>query len=67
MHIRKWPSRSLILSVAIAIAMLGQYDAQAKDAPEWYNKGVELSQSGRYLEAIKCYDKALEIDPNYIP
>jgi tetratricopeptide (TPR) repeat protein len=29
-----------------------------------YNKGVTLSSLGKYEEAIKYYDKAIEINPN---
>jgi tetratricopeptide (TPR) repeat protein len=32
---------------------------------EWVNKGVSLRSLGRYAEAIRCYDTALEIDPRY--
>jgi tetratricopeptide (TPR) repeat protein len=31
----------------------------------WTWKGIILSNLGRFEEAIKCYDKALEIYPNY--
>ncbi len=31
----------------------------------WYLKGYTLSRLGRYDEAISCYDRALEIDPEY--
>ena len=30
----------------------------------WRNKGDALYFLGKYDEAIKCYDKAIEIDPN---
>jgi tetratricopeptide (TPR) repeat protein/predicted amidophosphoribosyltransferase len=32
-------------------------------AREWNNKGTSLEKVGRYEEAIKCYEKALEINP----
>ena len=30
----------------------------------WNNKGLALNSLGKYDEAIKCYDKAIEIDPD---
>jgi tetratricopeptide (TPR) repeat protein/tRNA A-37 threonylcarbamoyl transferase component Bud32 len=30
---------------------------------EWSNKGISLSNLGRHEEAVRCYDKALELDP----
>lgn len=34
------------------------------DAYEWNEKGMALSSTRRYKEAIECYDKAIEIDPD---
>jgi len=31
----------------------------------WHWKGVALYNQGNYEEAIKCFDKALEINPDY--
>ena len=31
----------------------------------WKNKGSALSKLGRYEEAIKCFDKAWEIESGY--
>jgi len=36
-----------------------------KDAIEWASKGHDLYALGRYEEAIQCYDKALQIKPNF--
>ena len=35
-----------------------------QDAYAWYNKGLALNSAGKYDEAIKALDKAIEIDPN---
>ncbi|MEG3057262.1 MAG: tetratricopeptide repeat protein [Methanoculleus sp.] len=37
--------------------------ARAEYASAWNNKGTALANLGRYDEAIRCYDRALEIDP----
>ena len=34
-------------------------------ASKWYNKGVNLGRVGKHDEAIKCFDQAIEIKPNY--
>ncbi len=38
---------------------------EAKSADEWYNEGLALYLSGNYAEAIKAYDEALKINPQY--
>ena len=41
------------------------------DAPDpnssisFYNKGLTLESSYKYVEAIECYEKAIHIDANY--
>ncbi|MDI6704493.1 MAG: tetratricopeptide repeat protein, partial [bacterium] len=32
---------------------------------EWFNKGVELGKLRRHKEAIKAFEKAIEINPQY--
>jgi tetratricopeptide (TPR) repeat protein len=34
-------------------------------AEAWYNKGVVLVNLGRYEEALKANDKAIELKPDY--
>ena len=38
-------------------------DLKALEAWEWNNKGSSLYSLGRYDDAIRCHDKALELDP----
>ncbi|RLI82002.1 hypothetical protein DRP04_04950 [Archaeoglobales archaeon] len=33
-------------------------------AVAWYNKGLALYNLGKLEEAVECYDRALEINPN---
>lgn len=36
-------------------------------AEQWYHKGAALDKASRsFAEAVECYDKALEIDPEYV-
>ncbi|MGA9099367.1 MAG: tetratricopeptide repeat protein [Methanotrichaceae archaeon] len=39
--------------------------AQEKTAVDWFNKGQELFSNGSKEEAIKAYDKAIELNPQY--
>jgi tetratricopeptide (TPR) repeat protein len=32
----------------------------------WYNKGNALDSLERYNEAIECFDKAIEIEPELV-
>jgi len=34
-------------------------------ACEWYNKGLDFGKSGKYEKAIECFDKAIELNPNF--
>jgi len=34
-----------------------------KKAEEWINEGVKLAEQGKFEEALKCFERALEIDP----
>lgn len=35
----------------------------ANDSNDWYRKGRGLYFEGKFVEAIKCYDKAIELNP----
>ena len=36
-----------------------------KEEASWNNDGVKLSKLGKFEDAIECYDRAIEIDPNF--
>jgi len=38
--------------------------SRVKKALVWHEKGLAYSKLGKYDEAIKCYNKAIEIDPS---
>lgn len=43
----------------------GKKKIEGKTSEEWFNKGSTLYNLERYKEAIRSYDKALEINSNY--
>lgn len=38
---------------------------QKETAKSWNDRGVDLYAQGKYDEALKCYDKAIELDPQF--
>jgi len=56
----------LRLTVAlILIALLVPVVSSQQTAEEWFYKGVDLYDQGNYDEAIKCYDEAIKLNPQY--
>jgi tetratricopeptide (TPR) repeat protein len=51
---------AIIALAALCVPAFGQTTAS-----EWFDKGNALSNRGKYDEAIKAYDKAIEINPQY--
>jgi len=41
----------------------GRETEEISDANSWVEKGGKLAELGRYEEALSCYDRALELDP----
>jgi len=35
-----------------------------KTAQEWYDKGIDLTRNGEYEEALKAYEKTIELRPD---
>jgi superkiller protein 3 len=48
---------------ALALLMLVSIAGAAQSTNVWFHKGSELMSSEKYNEAIKAYDKAIEINP----
>ena len=59
---------SLVVLILVSIASAGQFADQINSpnsSINLYNKGVALVNLGKLDEAIKAYDKAIEINPQY--
>lgn len=56
--------RGSIAIIAIAVLCTSAL-AQEKSAEDWFNKGQELFSNGSKEEAIKAYDEAIKLNPNY--
>lgn len=35
-----------------------------RTASNWFNEGVVFDKMGRFDDALACFDRALQIDPN---
>ena len=53
----------ILLVVTALILIIRTREAKISGSIRWMDRGDSLRRSGRYEEAIKCYDKAIEIDP----
>lgn len=56
---------SLIALCACAIAQDNSADYLNNKADYWYKRGLNLTGSGSYEEALGSYDKAIQINPKY--
>ena len=53
------------LSEAEELAQIGTTCSKGYPDEAWYNLGGYLAAQERYEEAFQCYEKAIEIDPEY--
>ena len=52
-------------SLILAILIFGAGMARAETAEEWYEKGVAANETGYYTVAMKCFEKAIVLNPNH--
>jgi tetratricopeptide (TPR) repeat protein len=58
---------ALCLLIAWVIMPISCAEEKATDTAEWhYNQGVDLQEQGRYDEAIEEYNKAIELNPEFV-
>ena len=58
-------ARFALVMIALVILCVSAV-AQEMIAEDWYKKGQELERKGSYEEAVKAYDKAIELNPKDI-
>ena len=56
-------ARFVIVLMALAVLFVSAV-AQENTAEGWFKKGQELFRNGSYDDAVKAYDKAIELEPN---
>jgi tetratricopeptide (TPR) repeat protein len=61
----------VLLSLLVALIFIATGDltdgfsvVNVSDPAEWHNKGDALVNLGKYDEALVCYEKAIDLDPN---
>jgi tetratricopeptide (TPR) repeat protein len=55
----------LIVMVALIVICIFAPIVSAETAEEWDEKGISFGKAGNYGKAIECFEKAIELDPNY--
>jgi hypothetical protein len=61
-------NRTILVSVNVpgcVVARTSDLYNEQNIVSYWYNRGIILAQQSRYDEALKAFDKAIELDPNY--
>jgi tetratricopeptide (TPR) repeat protein len=61
---KKGQSMKTLLSLFISILFCTAGIAWADTAEEWHEKGIEAKEIGYYSVAIRCFEKAVELNPN---
>jgi tetratricopeptide (TPR) repeat protein len=52
-------------SSSVSSSITSTEPGAVKSAEDWFNEGVALDDQGNYADAIKAYDEAVKLDPNY--
>jgi tetratricopeptide (TPR) repeat protein len=55
----------LIVMVALIGFCFFAQVVSAETAEEWNKEGISFGKAGNYEKAIECYNKTIELDPNY--
>lgn len=67
-HIRRRPEmiQRILLLVSCTLLLATPASGQLSDADDAFQRGVELQEIGRFGEAIKAYDQAIQLGSNYL-
>ena len=61
--LNQFVSTSIVILILTIESAAATSDNQ-QDSVDWFNKGLNLDHLNKSYEAIKAYDKAIEIDPH---
>lgn len=65
MILNKFLKSLIVLSIIVSTSTVATASI-ATDAKLQYNKGVDYYKLGQFEESASCFQKAIELDPNYI-
>lgn len=65
MKLNKFLKSLIVLSILVSTSTVATASI-ATDAKLQYNKGVDYYKLGQFEESASCFQKAIELDPNYI-
>ena len=54
-----------IVAITLIVICIFTIIVGAETAEEWNEKGSVYTDYGEYEKAIECFDKAIELDPNF--
>lgn len=58
------PMRLIYLVFILLMILIASAQCQ-QNAEDWFNKGLALADQDNYSDAIKAYDEAIRLDPNF--
>lgn len=59
-------SKILLLGLVVILISIPVRADLSSDAKVQYNKGIDYYNTGMYSQAVECFKKATDLDPNYI-
>ncbi len=55
---------TFLMAIALSNTTINAQPAQPQSAAEYLESGINLSEQNEFVDAIKAYSQAIELDPN---